>query len=122
MLGVFSFVASAYAAIKARKIDKTLNKYKVQQQFNKEQKAVLQKLGGFIEIIKNQELSKESIPDIILVVSAIKHSYPEILPILIKIRIFFLLKYLKKPYDKIKHERISYHIGYLEGALSKKEV
>lgn len=122
LLGVLSFVASVYAAIKARSIDKTLSKYKVQQQFKESQSATLQKIEGYIEIIKLDELSPESIPDIVCTISSIKHSYSEILSIPLRFRIFCLLKYLNCPYNRIKKSKLANQLGYLEGALSKKEV
>lgn len=120
LLGVLSFIASVYAALKARSIDKTLNKYKVQQQFKEDQDSLLQKLHGFVKVIENGDLSKGFIPDIVFTISTIKHCYPNILPIKTKARIFLLLQYLKKTYYKIKPEHLAYEISYLEGALSKK--
>ncbi len=121
LLGILSFIASIYAAVKASKIDKTLNKFKNLLSFSKEQPAILKKLQGFIDVINSQNMSQAFIPDVVCVISSINNKYKSVVALKTRIKLIFLLHYLKKPYLEIDFYKLLLMISDLKGVLEKKE-
>lgn len=117
MLGILGFVSSLFAAVKAFKIDRKLIKYKQNELFKQNEKAIILRLQGFVEVISNDDFSKNLIPDIVANLSNIENTYKDILPIGVIIRIRLMIRYLKKPFHKIKTEKISYELALLKGIL-----
>lgn len=116
-LGFLSFGASAFAAIKAFKIDRKLIKYQQSEQFNQNKEALILRIQGFIEVINDNDFQKSLIPDVIANLSNIRNGYKDILPLSAKYKLWILLHHLKKSPSKINQQTISNNLAYLKGIL-----
>lgn len=121
-IGILSFAISIYSALKTHKINKTLDRFKTRQIFAKKQDEILLQIDDVIKELLTYKSYDYQIPLIVFLLSTIQNSYGSILDHSLKVRIKKLLRYLKKPYGEMERNYLLYELGYVKGALEKKEI
>ena len=112
LLGIVGFALT-------NSIDKTLKKFREAQDYNKKRKNYALKFKGFREIIENDEHNKGTVGDIIEQLIAYNSCFGHVLSIHEKIKLFLLIRYLKKDFIKINFSKVARQMAELSGQLQK---
>ena len=119
LLGIVGFALTVYTLLKTNSIDKTLKKFREAQDYNKKRKNYALKFKVYREINENDEHKKGTFVDIIEKLIAYKSCFGHVLSIHEKIKLFLLIRYLKKDFIKINFSKVARQMAELSGQLQK---
>ncbi|WP_313758434.1 hypothetical protein [Tissierella sp.] len=111
-----------FVAIKTKDIDTRLSQIEAAKSYNENKVRYREKFKGHKASIDNSGKSRGLVTDILADFHSFQKQYDEILSYPEKLKInFVIIRYLQKNYYKLDSYKISQHLAYIIGRLSKEE-